>query len=60
MLIYMKTKRMIMLLVLILLGATAMEAQTYTIAVGDQVKAAADVEDNGLYALYNPRNNKCM
>ena len=40
--------------------ASAAYAQTYIVTVGEQVTAAADVEDNGLYGLYNVRNDKWM
>ena len=48
------------MLLLMLMGVIGVKAQTYIVTVGDQVTTAAGVEDNGLYALYNPRNGKWM
>lgn len=57
----MKPRQIMTLLLLMLLGgAVGVQAQTYIVAVGDQVMTESDVENNGLYALYNPRNAKCM
>ncbi|MBQ6063739.1 MAG: exo-alpha-sialidase [Prevotella sp.] len=56
----MKPKRMLLMLLLTLIGVMGANAQTYIVTVGDQVTTADAVEDNGLYALYNPRNGKCM
>lgn len=56
----MRIKQFISLLLMLIGGVIDVQAQTYTVTVGNQVTADGDVEDNGLYALYNPRNAKCM